>query len=817
MFGHSKKRKSPWLEIDFTSFSEWLPYRYVWEEENLFMNTGSVGFGFEVSVCAGVDERFIQSLEDIVKYQLPDNYDMQCIFWGSQIVGPSLNHSVKSEQMKSYYERASKSHFKAKNHTHLSVRDYRLYLFVSVGTEYSEKVIESVKNVKSALGTEFTTIGLDARLLNTEGFLELTRAMINPNPTSINPKSVKYEKESLLNESVVDRTFECEVNVENIDVCINDDISDNEKIHSTITNLSVRQWPDQFALWMGADNYTNIFEATHSIRCPFFINFTLRLIPESVAKARAQQKYLDLERKARSVYAKYIAGTTDLAAEWKRLRDQLNNDETRLVQCSLNVMLQSKSDKHVHDDVSSVIDCYRKNGITLSVTKYLQLQSMYSALPFMMSEGMFDDLKKAHRIKTLTTWNAVNFMPLVGDYKLGLTGVPLLTRRQQLGFFDLFSDKMPVTNFNVAISATSGSGKSFLAQTLIKDVLDNNGTVFVIDMGHSYKKFCEIMGGKYLEYGALSLNPFKKVVDINESVEQLRDLLSILASPEGNLSEVQEQVLEKCILAAWKKNKNNTNIDQVVDELTKYQITHPDQRVLDVITLLERYKTNGPYGKIFNSSSDIAGDSNLVVLELGELENKPDLMKAVLFALILRIEQSIYQTPRHIRKMVVIDEAWRLLSGENRAAARFIEKGYRTSRRHLASFVTITQDIRDYHQSVEANACWNNSDIKIIMRQNAKAFEDFLEEHNTVFPSYEVRLIKGFVAAKNTGYSEFMLQLGKLSTFQRLFVDPFSRVLFSSEAKEFEAVKGYCDTGLSLNDSVYKVAMQNYPEEFYDE
>ena len=232
--------------------------------------------------------------------------------------------------------------------------------------------------------------------------------------------------------------------------------------------------------------------------------------------------------------------------------------------------------------------------------------------------------------------------------------------------------------------------------------------------------------------------------------------------------------------------------------------------------MLERYKTDGPFGKIFNTSADFSKKSKLVILELGELENKPDLMKAVLFALILRIEQSIYQSPRHLRKMVVIDEAWRLLSGENKSAARFIEKGYRTSRRHLASFVTITQDIRDYHQSVEANACWNNSDIKFIMRQNSKAFEDFLLEHDNVFSAYEESLIKSFVAAKKSGYSEFMLQLGKLSTFQRLFVDPYSRVMFSSEAKEFDAVIQHRDAGLSLNDAICVVAKENYPEEFSD-
>jgi conjugal transfer ATP-binding protein TraC len=188
-------------------------------------------------------------------------------------------------------------------------------------------------------------------------------------------------------------------------------------------------------------------------------------------------------------------------------------------------------------------------------------------------------------------------------------------------------------------------------------------------------------------------------------------------------------------------------------------------------------------------------------------------MKAVLFALILSIEEAMYQSPRHTNKLCVIDEAWRHLNGENKEASQFIEKGFRTARKHQGAFCTIVQSIKDFHQSREAQAAWNNADIKFILRQNEKAFKEFLEEFPDYFTPYEQTLIKGFGSAKDNGFSEFLLQLGSQTSFHRLFVDPFSRVLYSSDGKEFSAVEQYKNQGFSLTDAIAQVAQHKFGKE----
>ena len=99
-------------------------------------------------------------------------------------------------------------------------------------------------------------------------------------------------------------------------------------------------------------------------------------------------------------------------------------------------------------------------------------------------------------------------LALVADYKGAQTGRGVLTAsfRHQLASFDNFDSTLD--NYNVCISATSGAGKSVLAQSMIAATLADNGKVWVIDLGQSYQKFCETLGGTYLDVTSMHLNPF---------------------------------------------------------------------------------------------------------------------------------------------------------------------------------------------------------------------------------------------------------------------------------------------------------------------
>jgi conjugal transfer ATP-binding protein TraC len=456
---------------------------------------------------------------------------------------------------------------------------------------------------------------------------------------------------------------------------------------------------------------------------------------------------------------------------------------------------------------------FRYNGIELFSTKYLHMQSFLATLPFMVSEGLYEDLLRFQRFRKLTTWNLANLLPLVSDPKISVEGAIFPSFRHQLSMLDIFNAP-GITNYNMAVAAASGAGKTFLIQMLVLMMLSRTGKVWAIDLGDSYRKSCQIFNGTYLTADNLKLNPFSIVINIEESLEQIADLYAIMASPTETMGDVKKAYLMEAIKNAFLKKEHQAKVDHVVEELqTIAKRENEDRRAYDLVTVLKKYMTDGTDGIVFNEASELAPNASFVVLELGGLKNKPTLLKAVLFALILSIQNEMYRSNFKGKKMCIIDEAWEFLGGNNKEAADFIERGYRTSRKHNGSFVTITQAVRDYHRSEESHAAWNNSDIKIIMRQDAKAFETFIKENADFYTPYQQTLIRSFRPAKENGFSEFMLCLGGQSSFHRLFVDPFSRIMFSSAKNEVDAVRALEEQGIPLFDAIERVAQQVFPEE----
>ncbi len=218
----------------------------------------------------------------------------------------------------------------------------------------------------------------------------------------------------------------------------------------------------------------------------------------------------------------------------------------------------------------------------------------------------------------------------------------------------------------------------------------------------------------------------------------------------------------------------------------------------------------GEYGQYFNSDEpSLRDDAKMVVLELGGLEDRPSLLVAVMFSLIIYIENRMYRTPRNLKKLNVIDEGWRLLDFKNHKVGEFIEKGYRTARRHTGAYITITQNIVDFDSdkaSSAARAAWGNSSYKIILKQSAKEFAKYNQLYPDQFLPLQRDMIGKFGAAKDQWFSSFLLQVENHSSWHRLFVDPLSRAMYSSDGPDFEFVQQKRKEGLSIHEAVWQLA-----------
>ncbi|MCC4791365.1 DUF5934 domain-containing protein, partial [Vibrio splendidus] len=94
---------------------------------------------------------------------------------------------------------------------------------------------------------------------------------------------------------------------------------------------------------------------------------------------------------------------------------------------------------HQKKDTQAAKESFSHAGLDIIPLKMNQPQALLSTLPFMMSEGLWGDCKKAGRVRTLKSSNLVNLFPLIMDFCQLKGGVLLPTMRQQISFFNPFT------------------------------------------------------------------------------------------------------------------------------------------------------------------------------------------------------------------------------------------------------------------------------------------------------------------------------------------------------------------------------------------
>ena len=183
-------------------------------------------------------------------------------------------------------------------------------------------------------------------------------------------------------------------------------------------------------------------------------------------------------------------------------------------------------------------------------------------------------------------------------------------------------------------------------------------------------------------------------------------------------------------------------------------------------------------------------------------------MQVVLLLLLFQINVTMYLGDRSIRKSCIIDEAWDLMDGENKQAAKFIETGYRRARRYNANFFTITQSVQDYFKNPQSQAAYTNSAWMILLRQESEQIDQVKDNKQFTMDAFTERSLRSLSTTKD--YSEVMIRGSMGISLHRFIVDFFTRILYSSKGLHVTAVEKYKQQGLTLDEAVAKVAQEEY-------
>lgn len=317
-----------------------------------------------------------------------------------------------------------------------------------------------------------------------------------------------------------------------------------------------------------------------------------------------------------------------------------------------------------------------------------------------------------------------------------LTGKPVF-----LDISDLPMKKGVVTNRNKFILGPSGSGKSFFTNHLVRQYWEQGTHILLVDTGNSYKGLCDLIHQKtggddgiyftYKENDPISFNPFfteDYQYDI-EKRDSIKTLILTLWKREDEPPRRSEEVaLSNAVSLYIEKIKKNRkikpNFNSFYDFVRKdYRKVLADKNVrekdFDVdgfLNVLEPYYKNGEYGYLLNSDKELdLLNKRFIVFELDVVKDNPILFPVVI---IIIMETFINKMRRlqGIRKMILIEEAWKAIAKEG--MANYIRYLFKTVRKFYGEAVVVTQEVDDIISSpVVKETIINNSDCKILLDQ----------------------------------------------------------------------------------------------------
>ena len=405
--------------------------------------------------------------------------------------------------------------------------------------------------------------------------------------------------------------------------------------------------------------------------------------------------------------------------------------------------------------------------------------------------------------ETNTTTSLSNFGVKVTER---LSGAPLL-----VDFSDVPMQKNWVSNRNKFILGPSGSGKSFLTNHFLRTYYNSGAHIVVVDVGDSYEGLSKMLGGKYLTYKAdapISFNPFyieNRMPPDLEKIEAIKGLiLTLWKKDDESLTRVEETALGLSVSSYFDLLQLDENQNMFPSFNTYYDYICGDfkgvldkegyaQRLFDYDSFrlcMKPFYKGGEYDYLLNSTTNLdLTHERFVVFELDNIKDNKILMPVVTI-IIMDIFITKMRTLKNIRKIILIEEAWKAIMKP--AMAEFIKYLYKTVRKHFGEAWIVTQEVDDIIGSaIVKDSILNNADCRILMDQ--KKYANKFDHVKALLALTEKQKSMALSLNKSLDpwrkYKEFFVSWGEHSVVFGLEVSPEEYYAFTTEQSEKYAIQ----------------------------
>lgn len=696
--------------------------------------------------------------------------------------------------------------------SHFRVRHFRAWVSVAIPLGDKELFV-AIEKAKKERDRHITLLKSQYLYSHTWNSLDLYRTL----RTILNAQKSPEELKTKAKPNALDSISHGLINADTRAVIKEDgvELSSSGKEAVILTGLSVSGYPSDYALALTS---RFIGHKAQDIPCPFLVTCAVNMPDFEKTRSTANIMAARSKQIADSELARYLPYLKKRERDYDIVTEEYA-ENGGLCKVTHQVLLLAP-EKLAEECIEAAVSVFKEAHLDLTRDTRMHWQSLMVSLPMTMGPLLSKDLELAQRQNTKTITNAANFSPFIAEFQgtgprngeKSLTPLLLLTGRHgQITPVDPFASS---GNYNAIIVGTSGAGKSALTNDLITGNLGTGGKTYVIDVGASYKKLCQLLKGQWIEYGHdthLVINPFELVRDIKEDMGFLLPILVEMASPNEGLTDFAQSVLQTHAIFCLKKAREQQTVATVTDlveSLTSGLVnpeknSKPDRRVTDLAVQLSPFARDGAYGRHFDGRSTVNFNNDFIVLELEGLKGRKTLQSVVLLCLIFLITQDLTTGDKHTRKMVVIDEAWDLLSHKH--AGTFIQNGYRRARKQNASFITITQSFADYYQNDTARAALENADIRFVLRQKEESLRFMESQKKVAFSPWEMNAIKN-IRMREGEYSECLFSTpDTVPALLQIRFDPFSRLLYSSRATDVARLEALMQKGFGVTEAISSI------------
>jgi conjugation system TraG family ATPase len=388
-----------------------------------------------------------------------------------------------------------------------------------------------------------------------------------------------------------------------------------------------------------------------------------------------------------------------------------------------------------------------------------------------------------------------------------LTGKPI-----HVDISDEPMQKGIITNRNKFILGPSGSGKSFFTNHMVRSYYEQGTHIVLVDVGHSYKGLCDMVKGYYFTYSEkepIRFNPFYigegDILD-TEKKESIKTLLLALWKKDNeNYNRSEYVALSNALQLYFDKLANDRAIfpcfnsfydflkDDFVTVLKGDNVKDKDFDVSNFLYVLRPYYSGGEFDYLLNAKENLdLLQQRFIVFELDNIKDHPILFPVVTI-IVMEVFISKMRKLKGIRKMILIEEAWKAIAKEG--MAEYIKYLFKTVRKFFGEAVVVTQEVEDIISSpVVKQAIINNSDCKILLDQSKYQNKFGQIQELLGLTEKEKTLVLSINKANDPTkkYKEVFISLGGvLSKVYRTEVSPEEYLAYTTEEKEKMKVQTY--------------------------